>query len=344
MKIAIIGAGMAGCALGYALKYAGEEPVIYEAGPSLAGGASGNSVGLYNPRFTAQRTPESDYFTSAFSLALRIFEQLDGIEWNPCGALHLINDEKKEKRFSQVVENWGWGKNQLRLINSADASEIAGVDLNYKAMYLARSGCVSPKKLCEAYARDIDVRLDTQIDSLKHVEADIVILAGGPGVRKFLPTLPIGCVRGQITEVQASERSRDVNCTICYGGYFSPALNDRHIVGSTFQRWLDHSDLIEQDDIDNIKKLAGVVPGLEQGLKIIGQRASVRATSKDHFPIVGKIHDGLYVSAAHGSHGILSSLMAAHLISDMILERSFCLGMDTVSALSAQRFLSFEHN
>lgn len=342
MKIAIIGGGLAGSSLAYALKQAGQEPVVYEAGSELASGASGNSVGLYNPRFCALRGAESDYYTAAFSLVLRTFGGLGDIDWNPCGTLDLINDDKREKRFSQTVENWGWDLEHMRIVDSAEASAIAGVDLNYSALYLPQSGSVSPRKLCAAYMKGVDVHLNARVENLEDIDADVKILACGPAVKKFAPHLPITGVRGQLTDVKASELSQDVKCTICYGGYFSPARKGRHVVGSTFQRWLDHSDILEEDDQDNIQKLADNIPGMEQGLEIIGQRASVRATSKDYFPIVGALcnggDDNLYVSTTHGSHGILSSLMAAHLLTDMILERPLCLANDSVVALSPTRF------
>ena len=59
MKAAIIGGGLAGCALAFSLKQAGVTPVVYESASRLAAGASGNSIGLYNPRFTAERVAET---------------------------------------------------------------------------------------------------------------------------------------------------------------------------------------------------------------------------------------------------------------------------------------------
>lgn len=344
MKVAIVGGGLAGCAAAHILKFVGAEPVIYEAGASLASGASGNSVGLYNPRFTAERTPQSDYYASAFSAALRVFEKFEDIEWNPCGALHLITDEKKKKRFFQTVDNWGWMAETLNIVDADAASEIAGVELRHEAMYLPQSGSVSPKGLCAAYADGIDYHLNAPKDAWRDSKADAVILACGPAVAEYMPELPAGRVRGQITEVAATEKSSEIKTTICYGGYMSAPVNGMHIVGSTFQRWLDHSDIIEQDDIDNINKMAAHIPGMDEDMNIIGQRASVRATSKDHFPIVGRVEghdlgrDNVYVSAAHGSHGILSTLIAAKLLTDMITERPYSLSKDTIAALSPSRF------
>lgn len=340
MKIAIVGGGMAGCALAYVLKKTGLDPVVYEGGPTLASGASGNEAGLYNPRFSAQRTAESDYYSSAFALALQTFKELGEVDWDPCGALHLMNDDKKRKRFGQAVVNWDWDKDHMSLVGMDEASEIAGIDIRHEALYLPQSGSVSPKKLCEAYMRDIDFHVNKKISSVEELEADIVVLANGPAVKDFYPDLPINAVRGQVTSVKMSEYSRDLRCAVCYGGYFSRASDGVHIVGSTFQRWLDHSEVLDHDDEDNLKKLADGIPGMDMGLQIVGRRASLRATARDFFPIVGPAPgaENVYISAAHGSHGILSTLMAAHLLADMILERPLCLGNHTVAELSPERF------
>jgi len=340
MKIAIIGGGLAGCALAYVLRQAGQDPVVYEAGASLASGASGNSAGLYNPRFSALRGPESDYYSSAYSMALRNFKVLQDIDWNPCGALHLITDERKEKRLLRTVKNWAWDSEHMRFVRSDEASDLAGVDLQYDALYLPEAGSVSPKKLCEAYMGSGDYHLNTPVKVLEDIQADLKILTCGPSALKFAPDLPLSSVRGQITQAKATQFSAAVKCNLCYDGYLMPAKDGVHTLGATFQPWLDHSEVIEQDNQDNIEKLAATLPGLETGLEVIGQRASVRATSRDHFPVVGAVPglENVYISAAHGSYGILSSLMAAHLLSDMILERPLCLANDSVAALSPARF------
>ena len=72
MRVAIIGAGLAGTALAYVLKQGGAEPVIYEASGNIASGASGNDVGLYNPRFTAEQGPEQAFYSDAFFKAICI--------------------------------------------------------------------------------------------------------------------------------------------------------------------------------------------------------------------------------------------------------------------------------
>jgi tRNA 5-methylaminomethyl-2-thiouridine biosynthesis bifunctional protein len=337
MRVAIIGGGLAGCALAYVLKRAGAEPVIYEAGSEIAPGASGNPVGLYNPRFTAEFGPEAEFYSAAFVRALAVFEDMADIDWNPCGALHLINDEKKEKRFAQTVQNWP--APQMRIVDAAEASEIAGIPLSHAALYLPRSGSVSPKTLCAAYVRGVEVQFNAYFSPPEGggEKYEALVLACGMGVLKFCRNLPLKAVRGQVSIVRANEVSAKLKTALCYGGYVSAAVNGAHVVGSSFQRWLDHTDLLAQDDADNLAKLVQHVPALVS-LDVIGARAAIRTTAEDHFPVVGQVDENLYVSTAHGSHGILSSLMAAEVLAAQILKKKPPLSEAVLQRLSPDRF------
>lgn len=343
MKIAIIGAGMAGLTCFYYLNQYVSNIILYDAGNDLGEGASGNPVGAVNPRFTAFKTPESDFYSRGFFDCVALFdEHAEKIGWHKCGALHLMIDEKKQKRFPQTVENWGWPDGDLRLITNQEASEISGIDLEHDAMYLPQSGFLSPTKLCAFYAQGADIEFGVQFSSLKDIEADVIILACGQGLLHFEDTkyLPLGHVRGQITKAKSTNYSSQLKCNLHYGGYCTPAVDGEHLIGATFQRWLDHSEIIEQDDTDNIEKLSGVSKAITNGLEISGHRASVRTTSKEHFPIIGALgqHKNVYISTAHGSHGIVSSLAGAKLITDMILKRQPSLSAQTIAALRPDRF------
>lgn len=344
INIAVIGGGLAGTACAYILKKYGLNPVIYEAGPKPAHKASGNTLGLYNPRLSAHRTPESEYYTTAFAMALRTFKALPDIDRASCGALHLITDEKKARRFPQTVQNWNWPENELRLLSAAEASDIAGITLDYDALYIKSAGVVSPQKLCHAYADSIEIHLQTPITSLADLNADVVILACGAGILSFPETsnLPLNTIRGQITQMRTDSYLNTLKTALCYGGYCTPVLNGTQTVGATFQRWLDHDQIIAQDDEDNIEKLKSVLPP-DIGIgspTILNHRAGVRLAAKDHFPVIGRVpgYKNLYISAAHGSHGILSSLMAAHLLADLILDQPMCLPAPVIERLNPKRF------
>jgi tRNA 5-methylaminomethyl-2-thiouridine biosynthesis bifunctional protein len=341
-RIAIIGGGLAGTACAYILKQAGLEPVIYEASSQLATAASGNDLGLYNSRFTAEFGPEAQYYTSAFELAHATFPTLGDIEWSPCGALHLINDEKKQRRFHKTVQNWPWSDDDMRIVSADEATALAGIAIHQDALYLAKAGHVCPHKLCAAYAKDVEVHVNHPMTDLSDIQADVIILAAGQGLINLPETkhLPLKAVRGQVTKIKATQASAQIKCNIQYGGYLSPAHAEGwHVVGSTFQRWLDHSDLIEEDNTQNLQKLADHVPALaEESWKILAARAGVRVTTPDHFPIIGALSDNLYISAGHGSHGIVSSIAAARHICEAITGQKHSLSNDAIERISPHRY------
>ncbi|MCC6597532.1 MAG: FAD-dependent 5-carboxymethylaminomethyl-2-thiouridine(34) oxidoreductase MnmC [Alphaproteobacteria bacterium] len=353
MRVAIIGAGLAGCALAYVLKNAGAEPVIYEAGDTLASGASGNPSGLYNPRLSATFSPEAEFYSGAFARALTVFSALTGLslsqsvaqpdnilDWNPCGALHLLHNEKKDKQFTQTAQNWPAPR--MQLLEAQEASVIAGIEIRHRALYLPDSGTISPRKLCEFYAQGVEVHTNAPLSSAAAAGlegADILVLACGMGVSHFRPEMPLRPVRGQLSFAKASLQSVKLRTNLCYSGHISAPLRGMHVLGSTFHKNVNHAHISPDDDAENLLKLEESIPALS-GLETEGSRAAVRTTSRDHFPVVGRLEDRLYISTAHGSHGILSTLLSAEIIAAMILGRPSPVSEKVRQRLSPARFSS----
>lgn len=335
-RVAIIGGGLAGTACAAALRMRGIDHVLYESGDHLAAGASGNPRGIFNPRLTAQRNAQSDFYSAAFALGARMLDH------NRCGSLHLITDEDKDKRFRACLENWGWHPDHMRLLPAAEASEEAGIPLVHDALFLPDSGQVSPRELCRLWAEGSTIRLSTPCYEALLDEYDAVIYACGAAVKKFpaLSWLPVETVRGQIIETKDSPVSRKLKTNLCFGGYIGPSLDGAHIVGSSFQKWLETTELRDDDTRDILDKLDAAVPGLEVG-PVDGGRAGLRCAAQDRFPVIGLVPDcgHCYVSTAHGSHGIISALMGAQLLADLMIGNVLCLPEDSVNTLSPQRFL-----
>ncbi len=333
-KVFIHGGGLAGGAVAYVLKQYGLNPVVYDP-HGIASGASGNSVGLINPRFTAFRTPESDFYTAGFSQTVRTFSGFSDIDYARCGSLHLVTDDDKQKRFERTIENWAWQDGHMQMLSAAQATDIAGIPIKHAALYLPESAQVNVQKLCQAYLKDIEI-----VQEKPERAEGVHILAMGAACvdHPSFANIPIHTVRGQVTQVGATDISRNIRANICYGGYIAAARADAHVVGSTFQKWLTHTDILVQDDIDNIGKLQNTL-GDMGNISVIGHRAALRVAAKDRFPVAGELDAGEYVSAAHGSHGIVSSLMTAHLLADMLRGGAQCLGKSSVNALSPRRFV-----
>ncbi len=346
-KIAIIGGGLAGTSCSYILKQYGLNPVLYEASDTLASGASGNEIGLFNPRFSALKGAESDYYAASFAALLRVLKtaQKQGadIDYNPCGTMHLINAPEKQKRFSKMMDNWDWHFDHMRSLSKEDASTITGIDLDNDTIYLPDAGSVSPKKLCAYYAQNIDVRLNATIENIDDLDADIIIIACASASKTLMREIdiPIHTVRGQVTWIEVTAQTQKIKTNICYGGYFSAPVNGRHALGSSFQKWLGHTDILEQDNKDNIQRVRDNVSACQNmDLPIQNARAGLRVSSHDRFPMAGRVPntDNLYIATAFGSHGLVGSIGAAHLIADQILGQPLSLPNHAVEALSLERF------
>lgn len=340
MRVKIIGGGLAGTACAYVLKTRGHDVTLFEQSDTLASGASGNRVGLYNPRFTAEFCPQAEFYSSAFFHALSLFSSFEQIGWVPCGALHLVTDEKKARRFPKTLENWGWGQDDMQMLTLAQASAASGIEIQSEALYLPRSGVVSPERLCQRYAQDIEVRLNVKTQDISSQDFDCTILACAIRAKEFphASNIPLKPVRGQVSFVKATKASSSLRTTIGYGGYIAPAFDGMHCLGSTFQPWLDHDRIEDRDDLDNLQKLHAAVSSLGDINEIQGHRAGVRTTTKDHFPVIGALAEDVFISAGHGSHGILSSLMGAYIVADLIEGKGNIASDRVLGALNPLRF------
>lgn len=344
-RIVIIGGGLAGTSCAYVLKQYGFDPIIYEAGDHLAAGASGSSRGMYNPRFTARRGDISNFFAPAYAQFITLAGKFsNNIEHNPCGALHLMDTPEKKKRFKSLIDHWGWDEAHARIVSAEEASDIAGVNINSEALFLPDSGSVKPTEICKYYARDIEVNLNTKIEDLANIDADAIILCNAVGAKKFtnLEWLPLESVRGQVSVFNETKLTAKLKCNIHYGGYVSAAMDGVNVIGATFQKWHDHTDVVDEDHKMNIENLKSALPALEdEDLTAHTGWAGLRTTSPDRLPLVGAVPNmpNVYISTSFGSHGIVASLSAAHYLADLLRDGVKSLPVNTAKMLNPQRFI-----
>lgn len=342
-QIAIIGGGLAGTACAYILKQYGFNPVIYEREVELATGASGNSLGMFNPRFCAQRDEFSEFFVPAYNQLINLARKAgEAIDYNPCGALHVINSPEKEKRFHSLIDKWMWHDDHISILNAQEASHIAGITINEECLYLPDAGSLSPHKLCHYMAQDIEVRTLSPVESFERIEADAIILCNAHAAKEFINWLPLLKVRGQITEIETPPELKNLKVNIHYGGYISATRNERNMIGATFEKWIEHEDVTEQGHEENIENIINALPNFKNtDFKIKSGRARFRTEPHDHFPLVGHVpnQDNIFIASAFGSHGIVSTIQSAHYLADLLRNGPVCLPSRTTKFLSPQRFL-----
>ena len=198
-------------------------------------------------------------------------------------------------------------------------------------------------------ARGLAVRGDVVVGAVTDdgvLEADATIVAGGPwstrlldpvgvslpvvGARGWLARVapPPGLVRHLVEAVAAHAALRQGNPSglptageVAADGFpgdvLGPILHPHRdgtvLVGSSRQSWLTP----EPDDASVVRRLLAsaieIVPALAEA-ELRSSWWGVRPLSPDERPFVGKVRDGLFVAAGHGSEGVILGAGTAELL------------------------------
>ncbi len=318
--VAVIGGGIAGCALLRALADQGRDAFLLERHDSLAEEASGNPSGLVEPRLLAEESADARFHRLAFLDAARRYDALEAAGhavWRPQrGTFAMATDEReagRQERLAALDPLPG----ALELLTAAGASDRLGVPLPRGGLWYPGAGCLHPPTVCRALAQGLEVRPGQRVDRLEPggagwrlldaeggtvAEAASVVVAAGAQARLLLPAgLGLFANRGQITLLP--ERGEGPRGALTFGGYLTPAFTDaaggrRHVLGSTFARWPDPADdgygaLSAADHAHTLSGVQAALPDLAARWPEAGAegRAALRCTTEDHLPLCGPVPD-----------------------------------------------------
>ena len=376
----IIGAGIAGCSTAYALAKRGIQVTLLDRHAEIASEASGNPQAMLYPRINGDDAA-SQFALDSYLYSLAFFKSLNlaPADINVCGMLQLGFNPRELARIQKVAAK-NFDKDIVRYINSDEASKIADIDLMHDALYFKDAAWVNPQQICKRLTthENISIKTLTKVYSLLKnkdlfaifsdenliAKADIVIIANANeaqnlGIDLHLKTQS---VRGQISIVEATNKSNQLKTIICSDGYLSPATNNQHCLGATFSVDNLESALDEEDHQANLFKLKSFSLALHENLKnnIKAGRVSFRCTSFDYFPLVGALLDhtklkaspprlnakaeslpwvnGLYMNIAHGSRGFTSAPFCAELLAQTICQEPITMNIELAALMNPNRF------
>ncbi|MBX9961827.1 MAG: bifunctional tRNA (5-methylaminomethyl-2-thiouridine)(34)-methyltransferase MnmD/FAD-dependent 5-carboxymethylaminomethyl-2-thiouridine(34) oxidoreductase MnmC [Burkholderiales bacterium] len=207
-------------------------------------------------------------------------------------------------------------------------------------------------------------------------EAALVVVAAAADARAFAAVahLPTHVIRGQLTHLSRNDASGRLKTVLCGEGYIAPARDGVHCLGATFGIRDAGVDLRADDHRENLATLRSLSPVLADAFPEAADdpgrcagRAALRCMSPDYLPIVGPVTDasafstryarlskdattrfegsapwleGLFVSVAHGSRGLLTAPIAGELIAAQALGEPLPVPESVADALSPSRFLA----
>ncbi|MEZ0224372.1 MAG: bifunctional tRNA (5-methylaminomethyl-2-thiouridine)(34)-methyltransferase MnmD/FAD-dependent 5-carboxymethylaminomethyl-2-thiouridine(34) oxidoreductase MnmC [Alphaproteobacteria bacterium] len=370
--IAVLGAGIAGCAAAYALKMRGHDVTLIDRS-GIAQETSGNPVGILYPKLTVDPSPLGQFHSHAFCFTRQLVRDLALSSWRECGVVHLDLDEEDAERTQALLT-----RNEFPP-DFAAAAHIAG----HSGLEQPVAGMLSPPEFCTALAKGAQGKFGAAVTGLRQtakgwevlggggviVSADIVVIAQGFGSRDFAQTgwLPLQSLRGQVTYLRPTAESKKLDNIICHDGYITPVTGGLHYIGATFQKENPGSgETRAEDDAENLEKLNRRLPQLKlSAAQIAGSRAGYRATTPDKLPMIGPAPDyeafrenfapmrtgkktitddpayidGLYISTGFGAHGLSGAPLAGEIIAAMISGEPLPVPQNLMEHLLPERFI-----
>ncbi len=354
--IAVLGAGIAGCAVAYALAQRGHFVSLVDRHNTCARETSGNPVGIVYPKLTVGPSPMGAYHSHAFCFTRNLLKSLALPSWHECGVTHLDLDPEDSARTNQLLEKSGF------------PPEYASQTEN--GLHQPLAGFLSPPEFCAALSNhpNIAKMFSTSIDRLGDIKADAFVIALGHGSKIFPETawLPLQSLRGQITLLKATDESRKLDTVICHDGYITPAIEGLHCIGATFQKEEpENNETREEDDAENLEKLKKHLPKFGfTTAHIAGSRSGYRATTPDKLPLAGPCPDytktveqfaelrngkaidapaprvdNVYISTGFGAHGMTGAPLAGEIIAAEISGDPCPVPQSLIEHLQPERFI-----
>jgi tRNA 5-methylaminomethyl-2-thiouridine biosynthesis bifunctional protein len=357
VRVLVIGGGIAGATLARALAERGKYVTLVERG-SVAGAASGNAAGVLFPPLTKQWTVAAAFYFSAYDYTLRALMrwQSQGLKFtsNTIGMLRLPRHDEEAAQLATLNETLGIDEAIVHWLPQDAASEKAGVKLPSGAAYFPQGTWISPPELCRTLLQHERIMLrehmavsvisetgdgwHVSLANGETLHTKTVCVASAADSAELLANygLRLQEVGGQVSEFAAADVAAPLRSILCRKGYLIPR-GDAYLTGATYHRE-DFFAVTEERHAENIEELRAVLPGWFKGQVTTG-RSSARATTPDRLPYIGRLDEGLYVSAGHGSRGMLSAPLAAEMIASMMLNEAAPVSGALMAAVRPSRFI-----
>ncbi|KAA5606887.1 FAD-dependent 5-carboxymethylaminomethyl-2-thiouridine(34) oxidoreductase MnmC [Roseospira marina] len=335
-RVAIIGAGLAGCAVAEALRRRGAGPVtVVDARGHPRDSRPAGLLGLLEPRLEKEASPVADLHAVAAPTAIALYDRLarEGEDpWRgPRGVMAVDRARRDDAWRAAVVARMGWPPDWLEALDARDAAtRLGGVaPPTESALWHPRGGCLAPTAVLTALLADTPVRTAV-VDRLEPrdssdwilrapdgrpiLEADAVVITAATDTARLWPAarLPLRPTRGQISLLRAAGPDAPPRVAVSGPIYATPPVSDgaggwRRILGATQVPWrADAGDPYAprpQDDERLRATLATDWPALADALAeepTEGALAGLRATTPDHLPLAGPLFDAETLARQHG--------------------------------------------
>jgi sarcosine oxidase len=182
MRVAVVGAGVMGCAAAWALRERGADVTVYE--QFELDNARGSSHGRSRIFRIAYPDP---YWIRFAQEAFAGWNDLDPSLLALHGLVELSPD--RELTSAAALDECG--------VAYRFVTEVEGVAVpdGWTALHVADAGIVFADRARHAFLDGADVRTNTRIDSIDDVDADVVVVTAGAWIGRLVPGVDVRVTR-----------------------------------------------------------------------------------------------------------------------------------------------------
>ena len=336
--VLVIGAGLAGCAVAWALAEQGRDSVVFERHGALAMETSGNPAGLFHGIVNPQDGAHARFNRAAALEAQRavaVALAQHGVEGSAQGLLRLETAHDGDDTLpamQHTLQRLALPTDYVQALSAREASERSGLTLRHPAWWYPGGGWVQPGGLARSFieraGRRATLRVGCAVESLTreangwvlrdaegHTLATshtVVLANAGDALRLLRPSMPpsqpgawpLLKLRGQISMAPLGDIGALTlpRVPITGAGYLLPPISGLAIFGATSQPGDDDPSVRDSDHQHNLTQLARLTGAVLQiDSTRLGGRTGWRWTTDDRLPLLGAVPD---VAMALGLSGL----------------------------------------
>jgi len=331
----VIGAGIAGAAVGERLARRGWCVDLIESRVMPSAQAPARYAGVFHPHVSRDDCILSRAARNGFLYAIARWRALErsgpALTWARCGVLQLAAEPKQEQHMMAAIAALGYPAEFAQYLERSAAEAHAGCTLGGGGWWFPGGGWMRPLSLIAAQLAAAGPALRAQfgarverisrVGELWHaLAADGRLIAAAPvlvlansndAARLASIAQPLQRIRGQVSYLPADSLSAP-RIVLTGSGYVLPAADGMVVTGSTYDRDNDDPEPQLQGHEANLQRLPQLMPQARVTAAAATLEGAVgfRCAPPDHLPLVGAMPD---VDAARVSKAALSGAQLADL-------------------------------
>ena len=316
LPVAIVGGGLAGCALANALARRGCASILFERRSALAQEGSGNAAGVFHGVVHGHDGHHARFHrAAAYEARQAVAEAIaeHGVRGSTSGLLRLASRDTDAAPLLALLDRLGLPADYVRAVSANEAGAIAGIAVPAPAWHFVGGGWVEPRGLARAHAERagerIAVRREQTVAAIRRVAdrwqildaagrvfatAEVVVLANAGAALDLLGgNLGLQSSRGQTSGIPSARwpAAATLRLPLAGSGYLLPSLDGTTWFGASAHEGDVDPALRDDDHRANIERLAGLVaqPPPLAALGEISGRVAWRWASPDRLPLIGPV-------------------------------------------------------